>query len=169
MDSPVTTPTSILLNQMIWRKQLLSWFVEPVVIKQDQELIDYIKQNNIQCAIMYGDTFFSKHTKKVDCGPVDLIIWIQNQPFQFDQLVQNINHEISTNLSDTGIFYLAVNKFLCNEPQYGIDFPENYDHAILQYMQHNVDAVLKKYFLDYNPVGTMFNWVHPLTRFYFQK
>ena len=169
MDLPVTTPTSILLNQMIWRKQQLSWFAEPVVIKQDQELIDYIKHNNIQQAIMYGDTFFSRHTKKVDCGPVDLIIWIQNQPFKFDQLLYNINREISTNLSDTGTFYLAVNKFLCCEPQLGVDFPDNYDHAILQYMEHNVNAVLKKYLLDYNAVGTMFNWVHPLTRFYFQK
>jgi hypothetical protein len=169
MDLPVTTPTSILLNQMTWRKQQLSWFAEPVIIKQDQELIDYIKHNNIQQAIMYGDTFFSQHTKKVDTGPVDLIIWIQNQPFKFDQLLYNINREISTNLSDTGTFYLAVNKFLCNEPQLGIDFPEDYDHAILQYMEHNVNAVLKTYFLDCNAVGTMFNWVHPLTRFYFQK
>lgn len=154
---------------MIWRKQQLSWFDEPVTIKQDQELIDFIKHNNIQHAIMYGDTFFAQHITKVDHGPVDLIIWIQNQPFKFDQLVSNINREISTNLSHTGTFYLAINKFLCTEPQSGIDFPADYDHAILQYMEHNVDAVLVQHFLDYNSVGTMFNWVHPLTRFYFKK
>ena len=154
---------------MIWRKQQLSWFDEPVTIKQDQELIDFIKHNNIQHAIMYGDTFFAQHITKVDHGPVDLIIWIQNQPFKFDQLVSNINREISTNLSDTGTFYLAINKFLCTEPQSDTDFPDNYDHAILQYVTDNINAVLIQHFLDCNSTGTMFNWVHPLTRFYFKK
>jgi hypothetical protein len=154
---------------MIWRKQQLSWFDEPVTIKQDQELIDYIKHNNIQQAIIYGDTFFSKYVNTVDHGPVDLIIWIQNQPFTFDHLVSRINSEIATNLSYTGTFYLALNKFLCNKPESGIDFPDDYDHAILQYIEHNVDAVLMHHFLDYHSVGTMFNWIHPLTRFYFKK
>ena len=169
MDLPVTTPTSTLLNQLIWRKQQLSWFAEPVAIKQDQELIDYIKHHNIQHAIMHGDTFFSRHVKKVDCGPVDFIIWIQNKPFKFDQLVAEINNEIAVNLSTNGILYLAVNKFLCSAPQYSMDLPDNYDHAILEYMKTNVDAGIAQYSLDYNSVGTMFNWTHPLTRFYFKK
>ena len=156
-------------SPLSWREQQLNWFVEPVTIKQDQQLIDYIHHNQIKQAMLYGDDFFSQYVNIVDHGPVDLIIWIQNQPFKFHQLVSEINNSIVDNLRANGTLYLAVNKFLCSEPQHDIDLPDNYDDAILKYLIDNVGAVVEKYFLDRDSVGSMFNWVHPLTRFYFKK
>jgi hypothetical protein len=152
-----------------WREQQLGWFAEPVTIKQDQQLIDYIHNNQITQAMIYGDDFFSQYVNKVNHGPVDFIIWIQNKPFEFHQLVDELNNNIAANLCDNGILYLAVNKFLCSKPQHGIDLPDNYDDAILKYLTDNVDAVVEKYLLDRNSIGSMFNWVHPLTQFYFKK
>jgi hypothetical protein len=163
MALPVITP------MLTWREQQISWFSEPVIIKQDQQLIDYITHNHVQCAKIYGDDFFSQYVHKVDCGPVGLVIWIQNQSFKFDQLVTDINNEIANNLCAGGTLYLAVNKFLCTQPESDRDLPDNYDDAILKYMQNNVDAVVEQYFPDLDSTGTMFNWVHPLTRFYFKK
>jgi len=156
-------------STLSWREQQLNWFAEPMIIKQDQQLIDYIKHNHIQHAMIYGDDFFSQYVDRVDCGPVEFIICIKNKPFTFDQLVTDINNNIANNLSADGTLYLAVNKFLCTAPEHGIEFPDDYDDAILKYLTDNVDAVVEKYFLDHNSIGSMFNWVHPLTRFYFKK
>ena len=169
MDLPVTTPMLTLHKQLTWREKQLSWFSEPVIIKQDQQLIDYIQRNHIQQAVIYGDDFFSQYVNKVDHGPVDLVILIQNEPFKFDRLVADINSNIAKNLSAGGTLYLAVNKFLCTEPQCGLDLPDNYDDAILDYMTSNVHAIVAQYFPDHHSIGSMFNWVHPLTRFYFKK
>ena len=169
MDLPVTTPMSKLHKQLTWRKQQLSWFAEPVIIKQDQQLIDYMKHNHIRHAMIHGDDFFSQHINKVDHGPVEFIICIKNTPFKFSQLASEINYEIANNLSTGGVLYLAVNKFLCTEPESDVDLLDNYDHAILQYMQKHVNAVIEQHFPDSNSVGSMFNWVHPLTRFYFKN
>lgn len=178
MDLPVITPMLTLHKRLNWReyvftneerKEQTSWFTEPVIIKQDQELVDYIKNNHIQHAIMYGDIFFSQYVTKVNHGPVDFIIWNQNRPFNFEQLVTDINNEIAANLSSNGVLYLAINKFLCVAPVTDISFPDDYDDAILEYLKNNVHAVVEHHFVDRNTAGTMFNWIHPLTRFYFRK
>ena len=120
-------------QELNWREQQLSWFSEPVGVKQDQQLVDYIQHNHIQQAMIHGDDFFSQYVNKVDQGPVDLVIWIQNKLFNFEQLADKINNEIAVNLSVNGTLYLAVNKFLCTEPQPGIDLPDDYDDAILEF------------------------------------
>lgn len=169
MVLPVTTPMLTLPDNLSWREYQLGWYSEPVIIKQDHELLEYIKRNQIQHAIIHGDDFFSQHINKVDHGSVDFIIWIENQSFSFDQLISNINNKIANNLAPGGVLYLAVNKFLCSDPQYTTDLPDDYDHAILKYVADNVNAELEQYFPDLDSEGTMFNWVHPLTRFYFRK
>ena len=156
-------------STLSWREQQLSWFAESVTIKQDQQLIDYIQHHQIKQAIVHGDDFFSQYVNKVNHGPVNFIIWIQNKPFKFHQLVDDLNYNIAANLNVNGTLYLAVNKFLCSEPQGDTDLPDNYDDAILKYLTDNVSAKVEKYFLDHNSIGSMFNWVHPLTRFYFKK
>jgi hypothetical protein len=84
MDLLVTAPI------LTWREQQLSWFADPVVIQQDQDLLDYIKNNKIQRAMIYGDNFFSQYVNTVDIGMVDFVIWIENKSFDFDQLIYNL-------------------------------------------------------------------------------
>jgi hypothetical protein len=154
---------------LTWREQQLSWFADPVAIQQDQDLIDYIKNNQIQCAMIHGDNFFSQYVTTVDTGMVDFIIWIENQSFDFDQLILNLNQTIANNLCNNGVIYIAVNKFLCQGRNYATELPDDYNEAILTYLKINVNATLEKYLFDHRSSGSCFNWVHPLTQFYFRK
>jgi hypothetical protein len=163
MDLPVTAP------MLTWREQQLSWFVDPVVIQQDQDLLDYIKNNQIQRAMIHGDNFFSQHVTTVDTGMVDFIIWIENQSFDFDQLIYNLNQTISNNLRNNGVIYIAINKFLCQGRNYATELPDDYNQAILTYLKTNVNATLEKHVFDRSNNGFCFNWTHPLTQFYFRK
>jgi hypothetical protein len=153
-----------------WRDQQLAWFDEPVIIQQDQELIDYIQHNHIQSAKIHGDDgYFSTYVSAVDDCKVDFIIWIENQLFDFADLVIRINHELQTTLNHNGVLYLAVNKFLCQPGCYDTDLLDNYDDAITQYLNKHINANLTLALPDYNTTGDRFYWAHPLTRFYFKK
>jgi hypothetical protein len=163
MDLPVTTP------MLTWREQQLSWFADPVAIQQDQDLIDYIKNNQIQRAMIHGDNFFSQYVTTVDTGMVDFVIWIENQSFDFDQLILNLNQTIAHNLRNNGVIYIALNKFLCQGKNYATELPDNYNEAILTYLKTNVNDTLEKHLFDCSNNGSCFNWVHPLTQFYFRK
>ena len=163
MDLPVTA------QMLTWREQQLSWSTEPVVIHQDQELVNYIQSNCIQSAMVHGDQFFSQYITKVEHGPVDFIIWIENKLFDFDRLIADINLQINTRLTKNGVLYLSINKFLCIPKQYNNMLSENYEDAILEYVSDNVNARIEKYLPDRNSTSDQFNWVHPLTRFYLRK
>lgn len=163
MDLPVTAPI------LTWRRQQLSWFADPVIIQQDQDLIDYIKNNQIQRAMIHGDDFFSQFVTPVNSGMVDFVIWIENQSFDFDQLIHNLNQTIDYNLRPRGVIYVAINKFLCQARNYSTELPDDYNQSIMVYLQKNVNACLEKHFFDHNNDGSSFYWVHPLTRFYFRK
>jgi len=157
---------------MSWREQQLSWFHEPVMIQQDHDLVEYMKSNNITQARIHGDVeFFSKHVTPVEHSS-DFSIWIENdttQLFDFALLVDRLNHEIQHNLLTNGVLYLAVNKFLCEPKQYDIALPEDYNDAIKQYLETTIQASLVTALLPKHIEGNKFNWVHPLTRFYFKK
>lgn len=163
MDLPVTAPT------LTWREQQLSWFADPVTIQQDQDLIDYIKQNQIQHAMIHGDEFFSQYVTAVNTGMVDFVIWIENQSFDFDHLIYNVNQMIAHNLRNNGVIYIAINKFLCQGRNYATGLPDDYNESILTYLKTNINATLEKHLFDHSHSGSSFNWVHPLTRFYFRK
>jgi hypothetical protein len=154
---------------LTWREQQLSWSTESVSIHQDQALVNYIQSNCIQSAIIHGDQFFSQYLIKVEHGPVDFVIWIENKPFDFDQLIADINLEIDTHLAKNGVLYLSINKFLCVPKQYNNTLSENYEDAILEYVRDNVNAKIEKYLPNRNSTGDQFNWTHPLTRFYLRK
>jgi hypothetical protein len=163
MDLPVTAPI------LTWREQQLSWFADPVAIQQDQDLIDYIKNNQIQRALIHGDNFFSQYVTTVDTGMVDFVIWMENQSFDFDQLIYNLNQTIAHNLHNNGVIYIAINKFLCQGRSYATELPDDYNESILTYLKTNVNATLESHLFDHSHSGSCFNWVHPLTRFYFRK
>ena len=153
-----------------WRAQQLSWFDKSVIIQQDQDLVDYIQHNNIKTAKIHGDDgYFSKYLTSVDNQLVDFIIWIENQQFDFADLVTRINHELQTTLNHNGVLYLAVNKFLCQPDCYDTELSDNYDDAITQYLNKNINASMELALPDYNTTGDRFYWAHPLTRFYFKK
>jgi hypothetical protein len=152
------------------REEQLPWFNEPVIIQQDWELIKYIQDNKISHALLLGDSdFFKQHVDFSYKESVDFVIWIQNSPFRFDKLLQDINLVIDKKLNSNGILYIAINKFLCLPDCYNANLDNNYETAILQYVKQHVLADIVNYFPDTDTNGISFNWAHPLTRFYLKK
>jgi hypothetical protein len=154
-----------------WREQQLAAFQKncsaPLVIQQDQDLIDFIHNNKYTTALAYGDTeYFNQYINLVEDGTVNFCIFIINSPFEFSDVVKKINNIIQYNVNKEGIIYLAINKFLALPCKYSKDTTSNYNQLIYQYVKDYVNAEILSYSFVENDQGTMFNFVHPLTRFY---
>lgn len=149
---------------MIWRDTQLKWYGGDSLL-QDQELCDFVSNNDI-CQIRYtGDSEYLESIigKKNNIG--DMCIYLINSPFKFSEIVKIANQEIKK-LKPNGILYLSINKFLAkSEPQNNVN--SDYDSAIFNFVVDNVCYPLLKYHSGVIDGGQRFNWVHPLTRFYF--
>jgi len=149
------------------RKKQLGFFDRSYVIKQDQELIDLIRLNTYKKALGVGDIgYFAQFIDFVDCGPVDFCMYIQLDPFDFDDLIDNINAIIKKDIVTNGLIYLSLNKYIALPRCYDASLPDDYDQAIKEFITTRVNATVEKYFSCGQDQGNMFNGVHPLTRFY---
>jgi hypothetical protein len=69
-------------------------------------------------------------------------------------------------MTNGGIVYLSINKFLAAPVKYKKNTDDNYDQLIYQFVNENIKAEILSYSYVKNDHGIMFNFVHPLTRFY---
>jgi hypothetical protein len=154
-----------------WREQQLAVFQEncseTLMIQQDQDLIDFIRNNNYTTALAHGDTeFFGQYLTLVKTGTVDFCIFIINEPFVFADVVNSVNNTIQYNMNKDGIIYLAINKFLSFPFKYRGNINDDYDQLIYQLVEEQVNAEILDYSYVEDDQGIMFNFAHPLTRFY---
>jgi hypothetical protein len=155
-----------------WRKEQLSWFSEPTVIQQDHDLIQYIKNNKLTCAIGRGPVdYFSNVINLQLTGSCNFCIYLVNDhnvSIDLNLLIEDVNHIIQHELDADGILYLAINKFLIFPKVYDLELPIDHDDAIKVFLTKKIKGHLVNYYSGANDNGTNFNWVHPLTRFYFK-
>jgi len=154
---------------MSWRNQQMLSFIEPVVFKQDQELIDYIVHNSIIEATGVGDIeYFSSHVNFVS-GPSLFGIYICNEVFYFEDLVTKVNIFLRESITPNGVLYLAINKFLAI-PEKLLDSKKSYDESILTYFTNALlQCDIESYQCTPQDNGSYFNFAHPLTRFYLRR
>lgn len=156
-----------LQNLLGWyqlRKQQLHWYGGDLVL-QDQEILDFVEYHNIQQIRYVGD---SQHLelilgKKSEQG--DMCVYLIKSPFKLDHVVEVCNEELQR-LRPGGILYLAFNKFLlepCAQPTVN----PNYEAAIYDFVVSRIHYPLIRYHSGVIDGGKRFNWLHPLTRFYF--
>lgn len=146
------------------RKQQLKWYDGDIVL-QDQEILDFVEYHNIQKIRYVGD---SKHLelivgKKSEQG--EMCVYLLKSSFNLDHVVAVCNEELER-LGPGGILYLALNKFLlepCAQPTAN----PNYDPAIYDFVVTHINYPLIRYHSGIIDGGKRFNWIHPLTRFYF--
>ena len=151
------------------RKLQLNAINEPVIIQQDHELIEYIRQNNIIEAYGYGDTeYFFPYIKFVN-HPVNFAIAIITYPYSFEWLKLIVNDIIEKQLTKNGVLYLSINKFLASSIDHIPKLNDDYDLAIEEFIQANINASILSYTYDAGDRGQKFNFTHPLTRFYLKK
>ena len=153
-----------LLNWHKLRKQQLKWYGGDIIL-QDHELLSFVENHNIQKIRYVGD---SKHLellvgKKSEHG--EMCIYLVKSPFKLDHIVDVCNQELDR-LEPGGILYLALNKFLL-EPCSQQNVNANYESAIYDFVVSHIRCPLIRYHSGVIDGGKRFNWIHPLTRFYF--
>lgn len=149
------------------RELQLSVFKENCRIQQDQELIDLIVANKYTQALGVGNiSYFDEFIKFVNSGQVDFCIFMQQQEFNFNELVESLNNIIKHNMLPGSLIYLSLNKYVAIPDRYDCNLSSDYDTAIEQFISARVNANVEQYLPCGFDSGNKFNWVHPLTRFY---
>jgi hypothetical protein len=158
---------SSLQDQLNWhklRKQQLKWYGGDIVL-QDQELLNFVEYHNIQKIRYIGD---SKHVELVvgrKSDPGEMCVYMIKSPFELDHVVEVCNQELDR-LEPGGILYLSLNKFLL-EPCALEPVNPNYDATIYDFVVSHMRYPVIRYHSGIVDGGQRFNWIHPLTRFYF--
>jgi hypothetical protein len=149
---------------MSWRDTQLKWY-GGTTIQQDVELAKFVIENDIHAVKYMGDSDYLKEIIEREQHPATMIILLINHKFRFSEIVAMCNSELKK-LGPGGFLYLAINKFLAvPEPQnFTVD---DYDQAIHEYVKHNINFSMLQYHSGQDDSGKKFNWVHPITRFYF--
>lgn len=151
---------------MNWRQQQLEKLGKDFVIKQDQDLIDYITINKIKTAVGIGPVgYFSDHVQFVR-PPAKFLIYIVNERFDFLNLLDHVNHHLTHSLIKDGVMYLALNKFYAWPIEYFKHGQADYDQSIYDFFADNIKGKILSYKFNANDDGTFFNFVHPLTQLY---
>lgn len=153
---------------MSWRDTQLNAFTEPVTIRQDHDLIEFIKLSNETECVGMGDTEYFEQYIKFTNGPANLAICIINKPFDFVRLAQDLNGLIANKLNSHAIIYLAINKFLANPIIHNCAV-EDYDMSVVNFIAEAVNATIVEYAIEPDDSGHHFNFVHPVTRFFLRR
>ena len=79
------------------------------------------------------------------------------------------NDIIEKQLTKNGVLYLSINKFLASSIDHIPKLNDDYDLAIEEFIQANINASILSYTYAADDRGQKFNFTHPLTRFYLKK
>ena len=154
-------------DNSIWRETQLKWY-GGTTIEQDYLLEKFIETQKISKINFQGNSAYLEKILGNSCtDAAELCIFIVNQPFKFTE-VARLSNQYITNLAPGGILYLAINKFLA-EPETYANCVDDYDQSILRFFQQNISLPIIDYVSGADDHGDKFNWVHPLTRFYFKN
>lgn len=150
-----------------WNNRQLEWH-EGDYVQQDIDLKEFIKNNSITRIRYIVDSYNLKNVfgSENNDDPM-LCVYIVKQKFKFSEIVKTCNLELKK-LKFGNFLYLSINKFIAiPEPQENIS--NDYDQAIYEYISSRVESKIHTYTSGKEDFGDRFNWVHPLTRFYFIK
>jgi hypothetical protein len=151
---------------MSCREDWLTWYAGDI-IQQDHDLKNFIVEGNIRNIRYLGDSCYLKNVIVPEHEPATMIVWLVNHEFHYSELVDSCNAELEK-LGVGGILYLALNKFLA-VPESHLEIDKNYDQAIFDFISDHIQYPILKYQSGAHDYGKQFNWVHPLTRFYFSS
>jgi len=147
----------------------LDFFQGNCRIRQDQDLIDLMAAHRFSKAWGVGMVdYFSQFVELVEKQKVDFAFFIIQEPFDFDQLCDQINTMIHDYVNPGGLVYVSINKYLIVPRCYSPDLPEDFDLAIKERMIAMIQADCVSHKSCGIDRGHQFNWVHPLTRFLFR-
>jgi hypothetical protein len=144
----------------------LQWYHGDMIL-QDHELLHFVQHNKINKIKYIGDSkYLEDIIGKKHSDIADMCIYLVNSFFDIQKVLEICNQEIRC-LPKNGIFYLSLNKFLLQSAPQQQNIDANYDFALRDFVIAHVHFPLLRYYSGAVDGGQRFNWVHPLTRFYF--
>jgi hypothetical protein len=160
---------------MSWRTQQLQGLGG--VVPQDEQLIQFIKQNNIKCMMLDGDDDVEYFQSKLpDCVVGDIsndgiLVIFANQLFnKLEEILSTLEEKIQKINPDW--VYVAINKYLVITDRHWDNLTDNYDQDLIDIVSDNMHRLgfvkIKQSYLIYDN-GRHFNFAHPTTNVFYKK
>jgi len=158
-----------------WRSTQLQAQHKEFVIPQEQQLLNFIIENNIKTLRLIGDVDpiyaknISQHYTTYDQDSPELLIVFANH---LEMKLENIFKLVDQQIHDckpTWI-YIAINKYLVTTDKTWNNLTDNYDLDLLNIVseyisKRNYKELVRNNILDQ---GSSYNFVHPTTNMYFK-
>jgi hypothetical protein len=158
-----------------WRSTQLQAQHKEFVIPQEQQLLNFIIENNIRTLQLVGDVDpiytknISQHYITYAQDSPDLLIVIANHlDMKLENILELVDHLIH-NFNPTWI-YIAINKYLVTTDKTWDNLTDDYDLDLLNIVskyisKRNYKELVRNNILDQ---GSSYNFVHPTTNMYFK-
>ena len=144
----------------VWQHQTQC---QGLVLKQQQHLDKIVAEFPDQILNATNFEPWAKY-QTGHCGPWNLILYAHHMWQTLTDICNHIN-QLSQDLVPSGCVFLAVNKYLLLADRPNTALPDDYNLAILELVQQNVNLTMIDY--QYQPVesGNIGNFVIPDNRF----
>lgn len=161
-----------------WRIQQIEQYGNDFVIKQDHELIEFVKKCQAQRLLLQGETdlaYFSKMLpgcEVVDSAENTCVLAIIGNRFglNFESFLSKIQQSIVQH--NPRWVYIAINKYLVVTEQSWPNLTNDYDADLLNIVQNQMNSIGFKELVRYynsNDDGSYFNFAHPTTNAYYES
>ena len=155
----------------MWGKIQKNYYKEPVYLRREKQIEDFIKLNEFKKIYVVKDTDVLKDLPTVDSpGQADLIV-ITDQKFSrlpCTAIIESIE-QLLTQCSE---IYLCLNRHYINmdDSYCDRDLSDHFPLAITQWLKKNLSAQVLDMSLDYYlDRGNYFTWVIPDRMYYIKK
>lgn len=149
-----------------WRTTQKNFFLEDVEFEQDERIINFFVNKNIP-TYGYGQiSYFSNKINFVEnLQSYTQALLIFNEKIEKDDL-KNFIKKLKNLIINNSIICIAINKFQIYSKKSSLNFIEDYDLALYNFIYDEFQNSIIKYFYVKNLRGDSFNFASPTTQFF---
>jgi hypothetical protein len=166
----VVDPKNLYKWANIWGKIQKNYYTDPVYLRREKQIEDFIKLNEFKKIYLEKDTDILKTIISVETPSAADLVVITDQKFSRLPCV-GIIEEINRLLSLCPRLYLCLNRHYINIDDTFCDstLSDSFTLAITQWLKKELDAKILDLSLDYIDRGDYFTWVVPDRMYYIEK
>ena len=154
----------------IWGKIQKNYYKEPVYLRREKQIEDFVKLNEFKKIYVVKDTDILKDLPAVDSPDQADLIVMTDQKFSRLPCTAMIE-SIEQLLAQCPRIYLCLNRHYINMDDSYCDsnLSDHFPLAITQWLKKNLSARVLDMSLDYLDRGDYFTWVVPDRMYYIEK
>jgi len=150
-----------------WDKIQLQYFGPNRKIRREKNLEDYIINNGVSRLHLIKENLIldkfieQQQIKLVEPELADLVVIIDQRFSRLDHQV--LIDKLNSLLAVCPRIYFALNRYYlnANETFQDASLPDNFDHAIVQWLEHKLNAIVLNRSENFIEDGSWFTWVIP--------